>query len=194
MVRWTKICLFSIICALGCDSAKPELASEPSKQTDIGPFFVHTGSVDLIAEYPDAVGALTVDDVHNEKIVAFVEYLGSKNIRLRYHESSSQWRVVSPTFGDYAVRVESIRAFPDSSTLREMQIGCQVINLAHGLNPKAELIMSIPDLTRTNDDSEQTQGALTVEEFRKQTEEIRSRPDYTALVETLKQLFIEYEP
>ena len=121
----------------------------------------------------------------------FVESLASKGIHIQYHQPTKRWRVAAPAFGDYVVQVENIGVFPDESTLLEMQLGCRAINLAHGLNPKAKLIMSLPGLTRVAVDPT---ASISAKKWAKQTAEIRSSTEYIALESKLKQLFIEYEP
>jgi hypothetical protein len=148
----------------------------------------------LTSEDPDIAGAKTIDDPRHEKVVRFVDYLASKGIRLQYHEENREWRVTSQTFGAYAAKVESIRAFPDGTTLREMQAGCLMINLAHGLNPKAQLIMSVPGLSYIGDGNSPLDNTSTVDVHGQKTTEILSHPEYIKLERKLKQLFIEYEP
>lgn len=191
MFALAKICVILVLCALGCDSVATDGEATRVGRADVDPFLAHTGTCDVVTENSDVAGATVVGVRDNDKVIRFVEYLSSNGIQLRYDEAAMHWQVVSPTFGDYVVRIESIAAFPDSSTLVEMQIGCLAMNLLHGLNPRAQLIMSLPGLVRASDDPN---SSVTVEESQKQGDTIRSSAQYVALENELKTLFIEYQP
>lgn len=173
------------MCTLGCHSESPG-------QTKGDPFFAHLDRRALETGAAKFPRARYVGDPNNQDIARFVNHLATHGMRLRYHDESQRWHVVSPTFGEFVVEV-NIFAFPEDASLLEMQVGCLSINLAHGLNPKAKLLMSLPNLARIRSARDQSKKNETLEESTRKFNDISAMPEYRSLVNKLKQSFVEYE-
>lgn len=146
--------------------------ADASQDTVADRFFAHLEVESLPGGDGGVVAAVFDADPTNEKIVGFVKHLASNEIQLAYHPPTQRWHVDSDRFGAFQFEIESLGAFPDDATELEMQAGCLAINLAHGLNLQARLIMSPPQLRRAAGDPEQA----------------------SVYQNKLKQLFMEYDP